>query len=72
MKTIKLIIVLLVKSLLMLIVLLCLLETNPNAPKFKVGNRVIITKHKNISGKCYTRNWPRERFLIDSVMETNS
>ena len=31
-------------------------ETNPNAPKFKVGNRVKINKHKNTFSKGYTEN----------------
>ena len=31
-------------------------ESNPKAPKFKVGDRVKIAKHKNIFSKCYTKN----------------
>ena len=37
----------------------------------KVGNRVRITKYKNIFSKGYTKNWSRETFVIDSVLETN-
>ena len=35
------------------------IETNPKVPKFKVNNRVRITKYSNIFGKSYTKNWPR-------------
>ena len=30
------------------------IELNPEAPKFKVNNRVRLTNHKNIFGKGYT------------------
>ena len=33
------------------------IDTNPKAPKFKVNNRVRITKYKNIFNKGYTKNW---------------
>ena len=46
-------------------------ETNPKAPKFKVNDRVTITKYKNIFIKDYTENWSREVFVIDSVLKTN-
>ena len=48
------------------------IETNPKAPKFKVNDRVRITKYKNIFSKGYTENWSREIFIIDSVLKTNS
>ena len=47
------------------------IETNSKAPKFKVNDRVRITKYKNIFSKCYTENWSREIFIIDSVLKTN-
>ena len=47
------------------------IETNPKAPKFKVNDRVRITKYKNIFSKGYTENWSREIFIIDSVLKTN-
>ena len=47
-------------------------ETNPKASKFKVNDRVRITKYKNIISKAYTANWSRETFVIDSVLKTNS
>ena len=33
------------------------IERNLQAPKFKVNDRVRITKYKNIFGKYYTKNW---------------
>ena len=33
------------------------IETNLKATKFKVNDRVRITKHKNIFSKGYTENW---------------
>ena len=44
-------------------------ETNPKAPKFRVNDRVRITKYKNIFSKGYTENWSREIFVIDSVFK---
>ena len=46
-------------------------ESNPKAPKFKVNDRVRITKYKNIFSKNYTKNWSREIFIIDSIFKTN-
>ena len=39
------------------------IETNPKALKFKVGDRVRITKYKNIISKGFTKNWSREIFF---------
>ena len=47
------------------------IETNPKAPKFKVNDRVRITKYKNIFSKGYTKNWSREIFIVDNVLKTN-
>ena len=47
------------------------IETNCKAPKFKVNDRVRITKYENIFGKSYIEHWPREIFTIDSVLKTN-
>ena len=41
------------------------------APKIKVGDRARITKYKNIFSKGYTKNWSREIFVIDYVLNTN-
>ena len=32
-------------------------ETNSKIPKFKVNDRVRITKYKNIFSRGYTENW---------------
>ena len=40
------------------------IETNSKALKFKVNERVRITRYKNIFSKGYTRNWSREIFII--------
>ena len=44
------------------------IESSHQAPKF--GDRVRITKYKNIFSKGYTENWPREIFVLDSVLKT--
>ena len=36
------------------------IETNLKAPKFKVSDKVIITKFRNIFSKGYTENWSRD------------
>ena len=46
-------------------------ESSHKVPKFKVTDRVRITKYKNIFSKGYTENWSREIFVIDSVLKTN-
>ena len=33
------------------------IETNSKAPKFKINDRVRITKYKNIFSKGYTEDW---------------
>ena len=45
-------------------------ETNDKDPKFKVGDRVRISKYKNIFAKGYTANWSEEIFLIKKVKNT--
>ena len=47
------------------------IEMNHKALKFKVNDRVRITKYKNIFSKGYTENWSREIFIIDSVFKNN-
>ena len=48
------------------------IKTNPKAPKFKVNDRLRITKYENIFSKGYTKNWSRQIFIINSVLKTNS
>ena len=45
-------------------------ETNDKDPKFKVGDRVRISKYKNIFAKSYTSNWSEEVFVIKKVKNT--
>ena len=47
------------------------IETYPKATKFEFGDKVRITKYKNVFSKCYTNNSSREMFLIGSVLKTN-
>ena len=45
--------------------------TNSKDLKFKVNDRVRITKYKNIFSEVYTKNWSKKIFIIDSVLKTN-
>ena len=42
-------------------------EVNDKDPKIKVGDHVIISKHKNIFAKGYTLNWPEETFVVSKI-----
>ena len=42
-------------------------EVNDRNPKFKVGDHVRISKHKNNFGKGYTPNWSEEIFVIKEI-----
>ena len=42
-------------------------EINNKDPKFKVGDRVRISKYKNIFAKGYMHNWSEEVFVIKKV-----
>ena len=45
-------------------------EINNKDPKFKVGDRVRISKYKNIFAKGYAPNWFEELFVIKKVKNT--
>ena len=45
-------------------------ESNDKNPKFKVGDRVRISKYKNIFPKGYMPNWSEETFVIKKIKET--
>ena len=47
-------------------------EVNDNDPKFKVGDRVRISKYKKIFAKGYTPNWSKEIFVIKKIKNTTS
>ena len=45
-------------------------KVNDKDPKFKVGDHVRISKHKNIFAKGYTPNWSEKLFVIKKVKNT--
>ena len=38
--------------------------------KFKIDDRVRISKFKNIFAKGYTPNWSKEIFIVDKINDT--
>ena len=42
-------------------------EHNEKDNRFKVGDRVRISKFKNIFAKVYTPNWSKEVFIVDKI-----
>ena len=45
-------------------------EHNEKDSRFKVGNRVRISKFKNIFAKGYTPNWSNEIFIVNKINDT--
>ena len=45
-------------------------EASDKDPKFKVGDHVRISKHKNTFAKGYTPNWCEEVFVTEKVKNT--
>ena len=45
-------------------------EYNKKSARFNVGDRVRISKFKNIFAKGYTPNWSREIFIVDKINDT--
>ena len=45
-------------------------EQNEKDSRFKVGDRVRISGHKNIFAKGYTPNWSKEIFIVDKINDT--
>ena len=45
-------------------------DSNEKDPKFKVGDRVRISKYKNIFAKEYTQNWLKEDFVVSKIKDT--
>ena len=45
-------------------------EHNEKDSRFKVGDRVRISKFKNIFVKGYTPNWSKEIFIVDKINDT--
>ena len=49
------------------------METSSSKPKFKVGDKVRISKCKRkVFDKGYTPNWTEEVFIIDKIQYTNA
>ena len=44
-------------------------ESNEKDPKFKVGDRVRISKFKNVLAKGYTPNWSEELFVVKEIKD---
>ena len=45
-------------------------EHNEKDSRFKVGDRVRISKFKNIFAQGYTHNWSKEIFIVDKINDT--
>ena len=45
-------------------------EHNEKDSRFKVGDRVRISKFKNMFAKGYTPNWSKEIFIVDKIYDT--
>ena len=45
-------------------------ERNEKDSRFKVGDRVRISKFKNIFAKGYTPNWSKEIFIVNNINDT--
>ena len=47
-------------------------DSNEKDPKFKVGDHVKISKHKNIFAKGFAPNWSEEAFSASKIKNTVS
>ena len=45
-------------------------EHNKKSARFNVGDRVRISKFKDIFAKVYTPNWSREIFIVNKINDT--
>ena len=45
-------------------------DYNETKPRFKFGDRVRISKYKNIFAKGYTQNWSEDVFIITKITDT--
>ena len=48
----------------------CNEDSNKKDPKFKIGDRIRISKYKNIFAKGYTPNWSEEVFVVSKIKNT--
>ena len=42
-------------------------ENNNETPKFKIGNNIRLSKHRNIFAKDYVPNWSEEVFVTKKL-----
>ena len=47
------------------------IETNPKTRNFKINDSVRTTNYNKFFSKCYTENWSRQIFIINSVLKIN-
>ena len=45
-------------------------DSNEKDSKFKVGDRVRISKYKNVFAKGFTQNWSEEAFVLSKIKNT--
>ena len=45
-------------------------DSNEKDPKFKVDDRVRISKYKNIFAKGYTQGWSEEVFVVSKIKDS--
>ena len=45
-------------------------EHNKNSARYNAGDRVRISKFRNIFAKGYTPNWSREIFIVNKINDT--
>ena len=45
-------------------------KINNKDPKFKVGDRVTVSKYKNVFAKGYVPNWSEEVFVVNKIKNT--
>ena len=45
-------------------------KINNKNPKFKVGDRVKISKYKNVLSRGYVPNWSEEVFVVNKIKNT--
>ena len=50
--------------------LILIKKINNKDPKFKVGDRVRISKYKNVFAKGYVPNWSEEVFVVNKIKNT--
>lgn len=47
------------------------MQQSPSKPKFKIGDKVRISKWKHVFQKGYLPNWSEELFVVNKIQYTN-